>query len=283
MAHDIAGLIAWAKREEWRGALAELLDRHSAQACTGAGIEIQNIADILGDDVTAVLFGTAFEDLVATDFPGGRNVADDYLRRRGWKESASARDYIAGLRRSVISFYEVSGLVPGKSMQLRDLVRGGEPVRVSAKLGSQGLRQWDRVATRVIPLREGAVIGGTLGRFEHEVSEALLAEGDDIRRFGKGSTHTTIYVPEIRAHHICLPPLAKQLEIVRARDKALPSTASAAHDATSTVALLDRLKRSILSRAFRGALVRPDDEVEASKWQMSPSRSAQDQKPGLHA
>ncbi|MDB5374140.1 MAG: hypothetical protein JWP04_2782 [Belnapia sp.] len=33
-------------------------------------------------------------------------------------------------------------------MHLRDLVRGGDLVRVSEKLGSQGLRQWDRVATR---------------------------------------------------------------------------------------------------------------------------------------
>ncbi len=48
MAHDIAGLIAWAKREEWRDALSELLDRHSAQACAAAGIEMEDIADILG-------------------------------------------------------------------------------------------------------------------------------------------------------------------------------------------------------------------------------------------
>ena len=46
-------------------------------------------------------------------------------------------------------------------MLLRDLVRGGEPMRVSEKLGSQRLRPWDRIATRVIPLREGAVISGT--------------------------------------------------------------------------------------------------------------------------
>lgn len=168
-------MIAWAKREEWRGTLAEFLDRHSAQACAAAGIEVQEIADVLGDDAATVVWGAAFEDLVAADLPGGRNIADDYLRRRGWKEGASTREYIAGLRRSTISLYEVSGLVPGESMQLRDLVRGGEPVRVSEKLGSQGLRQWDRVATRVISLRESAVISGTLMPFEHEASEALLA------------------------------------------------------------------------------------------------------------
>ncbi|HYI81675.1 MAG TPA: hypothetical protein VEX11_00520, partial [Acetobacteraceae bacterium] len=101
--------------------------------------------------------------------------------RRGWKESVSTRDYIAGLRRSVISLYEVGGLVPGQSMQLRDLVRGGEPVRVSEKRGSEGLRQWDRIATRVIPLRDGAVISGTLMLFEHEAGEALLASLRKIR------------------------------------------------------------------------------------------------------
>ncbi|MBL6459515.1 hypothetical protein JMJ55_29840 [Belnapia sp. T6] len=149
MPHDIAGLIAWAKREEWRGALAELLDRHSAQACAAAGIEMEDIADVLGDDAATVLWGAAFEDLVATDLPGGRNVADDYLRRRGWKEGPSTRDYITGLRRSVISLYEVSGLVPGESMQLRDLVRGGDPVRVSENRSRPPIRLIFRVSLRI--------------------------------------------------------------------------------------------------------------------------------------
>ncbi|SDB74961.1 hypothetical protein SAMN02927895_05664 [Belnapia rosea] len=173
--HDIAGLIAWAKRDEWRGTLAEFIDRHSAKACEAAGIDVEEIADVLGEDTATVVWGAAFEDLVAIDLPGNRNLADDYLRRRGWKEGVSAREYIAGLRRATISLYEVSGLVPGESMQLRDLVRGGEPVRVTEKLGSQGLRQWDRIATRVIPLREGAVISGTLMLFDHDTGEALLA------------------------------------------------------------------------------------------------------------
>ncbi len=119
--------------------------------------------------------------MLATDLPDGRNIADDYLRRRGWKESVSTREYIAGLRRSVISLYEVSGLVPGESMLLRDLVRGGEPVRVWEKSGSQGLRPWDRIATRIIPLRDRAVISGTLMAFDRDTSEALLASLGRVR------------------------------------------------------------------------------------------------------
>jgi len=137
---------------------------------------------VLGEYGASNLFGAAFEDLLATDLPDGRNIADDYLRRRGWKESVSTREYIAGLRGSFISLYEVSELVPGESMLLRDLVRGGEPVRVLEKSGSQGLRPWDRIATRVIPLRDRVVISGTLLAFDHNNSEALLASLGRVRK-----------------------------------------------------------------------------------------------------
>lgn len=36
---------------------------------------------------------------------------------------------------------------------------------------------------------------------------APMSEGDDIRRFGEGTTHTTTYFPEIRALHIKLAPV----------------------------------------------------------------------------
>lgn len=94
--------------------------------------------------------GAAFEDLLATDLPNGRNLADEYLHRHGWKETTGIRDYITGLRRAVVSLHEVSEVVPGDFMLLRDLVRQGVPVRVSEKSGSRGLRQRDRIATRVV-------------------------------------------------------------------------------------------------------------------------------------
>jgi hypothetical protein len=66
-------------------------------------------------------------------------------------------------------------------MLLRDLVRGGEPVRVREKSGSQGLRPWDRIATRIIPLRDRAVISGTLLALDRDTSEALLASLGRVR------------------------------------------------------------------------------------------------------
>jgi hypothetical protein len=139
--HTIDGLMSWAGREEWRVVLADYIQRHTAQACAAAEIDTAELIEVIGDDFIPAIWGAAFEDLVASVLPDGRNLADDYLRRRGWKENVSTREYITGLRHAVISLYEVSGLVEGESMLLRDLVRPGEPVRAFEKSGSRSLRQ----------------------------------------------------------------------------------------------------------------------------------------------
>ena len=90
---------------------------------------------------------------------------------------------------------------------------------------------------------------------------ALMAEGDDIRAFGKGSTHTTIYFPEIRALHIALPPLAEQREIVRRIEAGLANVDRLTAEAASGRRLLDRLDQAILAKAFRGELV-PQDPAD---------------------
>jgi hypothetical protein len=43
----------------------------------------------------------AFEDFLTREIVDGRNVVDDYLKRRGWRESASTKAYMRALRDSV--------------------------------------------------------------------------------------------------------------------------------------------------------------------------------------
>lgn len=90
---------------------------------------------------------------------------------------------------------------------------------------------------------------------------ALLAEGDDIRKFGMGSTHTTIYFPEIRALHIALPPLEEQHEIIACTEAAFARADRLKAEAARANMLLDRLKPSILAKAFRGELL-PQDPAD---------------------
>ena len=49
----------------------------------------------------------------------------------------------------------------------------------------------------------------------HFLKYVLLAENEAFLRFASGTTHQTIYYPEAKAFHVCLPPLSQQKAITR--------------------------------------------------------------------
>ena len=61
-----------------------------------------------------------------------------------------------------MSLYEVSEMVPGKSFLARDLIRGGDPVKVSEGTATNTLKQWDRIAARIVPVLGKTVLAGGL-------------------------------------------------------------------------------------------------------------------------
>ena len=175
MSRSLAGLFKWLTREEWRVPFNATLDRHLRRACDTFEIEADEIVSILGENYfMTTVWGCAFEDFLTQEADDGGNLVDDYLRRRGWKESASNRAYMQALRNSVISLYEVSNIVPETSFLARDLVRGGEPLLISERSATRSLKQWDRIAMRVLPIGSKTVIGGAILPFTIEASETLL-------------------------------------------------------------------------------------------------------------
>jgi hypothetical protein len=121
-AHSLQGLMKWLTREEWRDRFAEVYDNHLLPACEQTGLDVDEVVTLLGEDwFMTTAWGCAFEDFLTRESDDGRNIVDDYLKRRGWKEGASARAYIAALRTSVMSLYEVSDIVRDISFRARDL------------------------------------------------------------------------------------------------------------------------------------------------------------------
>lgn len=173
--HSLQGLMKWLTREEWRDRFAEVYDDHLLPACEQTGLDTDEIVSILGEGwFMTTVWGCAFEDLLTRDFDDGRNIIDDYLKRRGWKESAAVRAYIAALRTSVMSLYEVTDILQDTSFRARDLVRGGESVLVSERSATRSLKQWDRIATRVLKVGTHTQISGAVLPFDRDASEALL-------------------------------------------------------------------------------------------------------------
>src|SRR3546814_7610930 len=102
-AHDLSGLMKYADRAPWDEALAEMLSAHLDPASEATGLEPDAIFEIIGDHWQGPLWGCAFEDLLTQELePDGRNLVDDYLKRRGWNEKAPNKAYMRALRDTVM-------------------------------------------------------------------------------------------------------------------------------------------------------------------------------------
>lgn len=163
----------WCQREEWQEPFGEILALHLGEACAEGGIAFEELPTVIGD-YFGVLWGCAFEDFLTQEGEDGSNITDNYLKRRGWNESISNKRYMAALRTSVMSLYEVSDIVRDEGLLARDLIRGGEPVRVCEKSGTHSLKQWDRIAARLVEIDGHFEMTGGCLPFTRDLSEELL-------------------------------------------------------------------------------------------------------------
>jgi hypothetical protein len=162
-ASPLSGVRKWIDREQWFQPFHQLIKEHLEAPCRAAGIGIDDLPAVIGEDATSNLFGCVFEDMLATEFADGSNVVDDYLKRRGWKESVPNKRLMMALRSSVMSLYEVGDIVRDESFLARDLLRGGEPVRVSEKRGTRHIKPGDLLAARIVTVgSRNEATGGTL-------------------------------------------------------------------------------------------------------------------------
>jgi hypothetical protein len=174
-ARSLQGLMKWLTRVEWRDWFAEIYDHHLLPACQQTGLDAEEVVAILGENwFMTTVWGCAFEDFLTREGADGRNIVDDYLKRRGWKEGATARAYMSALRTSVMSIYEVSDIVRDTSFRARDLVRRGDPILISERSATHSLKQWDRIATRVVQIGPQMHISGAVLPYDRDASERVL-------------------------------------------------------------------------------------------------------------
>src|ERR1700716_862672 len=184
--HLLQGLIKWSMRDPWRDRFDQILEDHLLPACDETGVATEDVVSIVGEDLfMSTVWACAFEDFLTREFEDGANVVDEYLKRRGWKESASVRTYLAALRNSIMSLYEVSGIVPGESFRARDLARGGEPVLISEQSATRSLKPWDRIAARLVQVGSKMQIGGGVLLLEMGTAETCIEALHELRKRSK--------------------------------------------------------------------------------------------------
>jgi len=100
----------------------------------------------------------------------------------------------------------------------------------------------------------------------HWLKYLFVAEKEAlIKRFGKGSTHTTVYFPEVLSFHVALPPVNEQRELVSIIDQRLRTYRAITSEVLAASVNLDHLDQSILAKAFRGELVPQDPNDEPAE------------------
>ncbi|MBF0560894.1 MAG: hypothetical protein HQL37_02535 [Alphaproteobacteria bacterium] len=169
-------LIDWSTRDSWKPLCTKIIDDHFAVVRQALGVEAGALAKELGDDYFSLAVGCALEDFLAHRFGDDkRNIIDDYLKRRGWRESVPGRRYLAALRDSQMSLYEVMARDPGHTLVLRDMLRGGDPVTVDDRRGSQTSAVGDHLGARVLSVNGKYYLGGGVLHFPDDVAGMLVA------------------------------------------------------------------------------------------------------------
>ncbi|MFB3082859.1 MAG: hypothetical protein ACE1Z4_05305 [Gammaproteobacteria bacterium] len=174
----IRNIMKWAARPEWSDKQATVFDAHLSPLCERISMSQKELAEELAEHgYDGMLFGIMFEDFLSRRLPpDDKNIIDDYLKRRGWRDSVSGRRYLQKLRDSVLSLYEVVEVSPGRHCDLRDLVRDrdGEIIRVFEHMGTQDLVKWDRLAARVLKMNGRFIFTGGILPFPQEAAKSLL-------------------------------------------------------------------------------------------------------------
>jgi hypothetical protein len=174
----IRNIMRWAERPEWAGEQAAVFEAHLKPLCERIGISQGQLGEELEQHgYNGMVLGIVFEDFLSRQLPpDGRNIIDDYLKRRGWRETVPGRRYLQQIRDSVLSLYEVVEVSPGQHCDLRDLVRdqGDETIRVFERMGTQNLVKWDRIAGRVLTLNGRRIFSGGILPFPRESAQSLL-------------------------------------------------------------------------------------------------------------
>jgi hypothetical protein len=173
--NEVAGLIKFSRREPWCDIFDEVIEDHIGLALDEFGVDFDELADLIGDQWQAALWGCAFEDMLTQNWGEEElNIVDEYLKRRGWNEKGPNKIYLKALRNAKMSLYEVSEIIPGTSMLARDMIREAEPILIHERSATRSLHQWDRIGARIVTVGGRNVLAGGLLPFTHNSAETVL-------------------------------------------------------------------------------------------------------------
>lgn len=148
-------LIRWSEQDDWVQCQSDILADHFDPISEMYALHDHEIIDLIGD-AAAPLFAFIMEDFFTARFGdrGEKNIVDSYLGRHGWRENIQGKRYLKALKFSTAMLYEICDLEPGRTVTVRDLILGGDPVAVADSSLLDSAERGDCFAGRLLDVDE---------------------------------------------------------------------------------------------------------------------------------
>lgn len=161
----IRQIMDWLKGQaQWSAAFSMVVDRQRDRVIERVFAGEDDAYDRFAQDIGEQFFGWAFETFLSGRIAGHLpdSPIDDFLKRRGWRLNPLSQRYLRALRDSAPTLLEVLDVVPGRYVDVADMIVSGEPFRVHERMGSRQMQRWDRLCARVVEMPEGRVFTGAV-------------------------------------------------------------------------------------------------------------------------
>ena len=156
--------------------------------------DADDLYEAVGEAAMATMIPCVLEFFFSNDYmkDGQRwNVIDLFLKKRSALLNDKDKGYLRSLRQSHMSLYEVLEIEPENSILLRDLIDGGEPVRVFEKSFGRQISVWDVVGVRVCGEAGRRVLSGGALVLDREAGNELARSIRELQAAGMEFLRTT--------------------------------------------------------------------------------------------
>jgi hypothetical protein len=169
-------IISWLTREPWRepfrAYILPFLNRIPERQDPMTGGVHESWFNTFMDGLAESFCEKTFDD-------APNNVVEDYLKRRGWKETATGREYLQKIRSSSFSLYTVQAIKIGESITVRDTILPSIQLEVSEVKGSQSIQAGEYVLAKIVHMNGVDYFTGALLRISPTHAVDLVLEIQD--------------------------------------------------------------------------------------------------------
>lgn len=152
------------QQPEWQQRLDEIFSQMLSPAAQSLGIEEDElVTEIQQAGCSHMVFCYVFEEFASVHWDNEeRSFIDEYLKRRGWRETPRGRRYLQALNNSEVQLWEITAVKPGSYAEVRPYGTTQKSIKVIEKSATESLHQWDGLAARIIQMDNTPIFTGGL-------------------------------------------------------------------------------------------------------------------------